>query len=97
LAPEFFKVNANMEERPPAVPVRLRRVVAVKPVGSSKLDSNGQKISISRGDAMLASSYTDVIGPEESFTFVPPTTTCCQPPVPRCACLEKLDQKLVIG
>jgi hypothetical protein len=31
---------------------------------------------------MLASSYTDVIGPEESFTFVPPTTTCSLPRLP---------------
>jgi hypothetical protein len=45
------KVDANMEERPQAVQVRLRRVVAVEPVGSGKLDSDGQKISISRGDA----------------------------------------------
>src|SRR5450755_3543857 len=40
---------------------------------------------------MLASGYTDVLGPEESFTFVPsashdyllpPTTTCCLPRLP---------------
>jgi hypothetical protein len=32
--------------------------------------------------AMLASGYIDVLGPEESFTFVPPTTTFCLPRLP---------------
>jgi hypothetical protein len=27
--------------------------------------------------AMLASGYIDVLGPEDGFTFIPPTTTCC--------------------
>src|SRR5580704_6533455 len=32
--------------------------------------------------ALLASGYTDVPGPEDGFTFVPPTTTCCLPRLP---------------
>ena len=32
--------------------------------------------------AMLTSDCTDVLGPEESFTFVPPTTTCRLPRLP---------------
>ena len=32
--------------------------------------------------AMLVSGYTDVLRPEESFTSVPPTTTCCLPRLP---------------
>jgi hypothetical protein len=32
--------------------------------------------------AMLTSDYTDVLGPEESFTFVPPTTTFYLPRLP---------------
>jgi hypothetical protein len=56
---------------------------------------SGKKILTSRGNGapqetegrlqvifLITSGCTDVLGPEESFTFVPPTTTCCLPRLP---------------
>ena len=56
---------------------------------------SGKKILTSRGNGapqetegrlqvifLITSGCTDVLGPEESFTFVPPTTTFCLPRLP---------------
>jgi hypothetical protein len=62
---------------------------------SSQSVGSGKKILTSRGNGapqetegrlqvifLITSGCTDVLGPEESFTFVPPTTTFCLPRLP---------------